>query len=105
MAVKIVFNRLHQLRSQMLAAVSGVVRGTALDVEARAKDKAPVDTGALRASIKTETVNPLLAEVGTNIEYAAINEYGGAHHPAQPYMTPAAEEARPTFIADMKAIL
>ena len=62
---------------------TAVLQLLALRVEREAKKRAPVDTGRLRASI-THRVYPvgstkLVAEVGTNVEYAAAQEYGTRH--------------------------
>lgn len=57
----------------------------ALRVERLARRYAPVDTGRLRNSIthrvRTELgANPrIVAEVGTNVEYAAAQEFGTRH--------------------------
>lgn len=63
--------------------VAGPVRAfmsrAAMYIEAKAKEKAPVDVGRLRTSIThevdTETV-PQWAKVGTNLFYAPYMEYG-----------------------------
>lgn len=84
-----------------------VVRRVALEVEARAKQKAPVDTGALRASIYTRTGNELspgtqelptpengVAHVGPSVEYGLYQELGTSEMAAQPYLGPAVAEVR-----------
>jgi phage gpG-like protein len=48
---------------------------SALTIEGKAKQLAPVDTGRLRASIRTDLA-PLRAVVGTNVEYAPYVEHG-----------------------------
>lgn len=105
--VRIVSNLGPKLSAQARVKASAVVRATALGIEGDAKARAPVDTGALRASITTEMDGELRAGVGTNIEYGAAVEYGSAarNTPAQPFLTPAVEAARPRFAAAMKSIL
>ena len=85
-----------------------VVRRIAFEVEARAKQKAPVDTGALRASIYTRTSNeqapgphpipaptePGVAHVGPSVEYGVYQELGTSRMAAQPYLGPAVAEVR-----------
>jgi HK97 gp10 family phage protein len=100
-----------QLRRQLGA----VVRKAAFDVEARAKLKAPVDTGHLRNSISVRTggqiggdggaLDALSAEVVATAEYAAYVELGTNRHKAQPFMEPAAEEVRPQFEEAVKRVL
>src|SRR3990167_10764904 len=48
-------------------------------IERRAKEKAPVDTGRLRASITTK-VKPLEAEIGSPVVYAPWVEFGTRPH-------------------------
>lgn len=74
------------------AARRGCLRG-AVVIEGAAKGHAPVKTGMLRNSIKSEPI-PLGAQVGPHVEYAAYQEYGTMYMPAQPYMRPAVEEKR-----------
>lgn len=49
---------------------------SALQVQNRAKQLAPFMSGNLRRSI-TKKIHPGVAEVGTNLIYAAIQEFGG----------------------------
>jgi HK97 gp10 family phage protein len=61
-------------------AVDRAVRKTALDIEAQAKRKAPVDTGTLRSSIQARRLTTGRWAVGTPVEYAAHVEYGTGPH-------------------------
>lgn len=67
----------------------------AISVEGAAKRRCPVDTGRLRGSI-THAVKRdsrgLLADVGTNVEYAVFVELGTTRAPAQPFLRPALVE-------------
>lgn len=84
-----------------LAAV--VVAKSAHDIEAKAKAKAPVDTGNLKNSITTDIAEDgMSAEVGPTASYASYVELGTARQAPQPYLIPAAEEVVPQF---EKAIL
>lgn len=87
------------------------VRNVAFAVEAAAKKRAPVDTGALRASIytvpgKEQTPVPqipgdakrvalpqprskLEAHVGPSVDYGIYQEFGTRRMAAQPYLVPA----------------
>lgn len=65
----------------------------ALRVERAAKQNAPVDTGRLRGSITHRLIdtgkNQVAAEVGTNVEYAVMVEFGTSKQAAKPYLFPA----------------
>ena len=82
---------------------SRAVAKTALDCEAAAKRKAPVDTGALRNSIGT-SIAGLAAEIGPTVNYAPYQEYGTSRMAAQPYMGPALDEVTPGFMSAMEQI-
>ena len=83
-----------------------VVAASALNIEREAKQRAPVDTGRLRSSIRS-TINQgaLKATVGTDVEYAVYLEHGdGYTHRAgprkgqpTPFLFPAFEQERPKF--------
>jgi len=64
----------------------------AVKVERMAKRLAPVDTGRLRASIIHNLARDnrgLLALIGSNVTYAAAQEFGTRYQPGQPYLRPA----------------
>lgn len=67
-------------------------------VEADAKKRAPVDTGTLRASIagmvKADVNDGVKGYIGSNVEYAPVQEFGSARMGAQPFLTPAIEKNR-----------
>lgn len=69
-----------------------------------AKDLVPVDTGALRKSITLESKQSQ-ATILSPLDYAAAVEYGTSRQAAQPYMRPAAEEARRQLPEIAKAVL
>ena len=82
------------------ADIYNAIRDSALLVERDAKLNCPVDTGNLRASIQTEineTDTEYVAEVGTNVEYAAFVEFGTKNMEAKPYLVPALEANRDTI--------
>lgn len=111
--------RLDRLIRQLPSAVEDNIRAIAFAIEAKAKAKAPVDTGALRASIYTRTnrqdgfaqassaargrnadaalqplpePEPLTAVIGPSVSYAIDVELGTARRAATPYLTPAVRE-------------
>lgn len=71
-----------------------------IDVQNRARQKAPVDTGRLRASISHELGSDgrgPYVDVGSNVEYAPHVEYGTSRMSAKPYLRPAIAEAVAAF--------
>ena len=96
--VSITHNRFPEIAAKLPRETSAVVRKTAFDVEAQAKQTVPVDTGALKNSISTTMESDLTAIVAPHTEYAVFVEFGTSRgSPAQPYMTPAAEALRGPF--------
>jgi len=113
------FNHYPQMAKVLHQVASQAVRKTVADIQAAAQQRAPVDTGFLRSSVYTVTsagssygsgagTGPLLPEipaaendttgyVAVGAEYGVYLEYGTSHGPAQPYLTPASEEVRPSF--------
>lgn len=97
---RIVYNHFDRIARHLPEVMGEIVRKTAFEIEATAKRRAPVDTGNLKASIKT-TANDRTrrrATVWTNVKYAPFVEYGTRYMAAQPYLIPAAEQARPKFL-------
>lgn len=75
-----------------------VVAKTAADIERDAKNRAPVDTGALRNSISHSiTGGGMSADIGPTVSYAPYLEYGTSRMAPQPYMMPAADKHLPLF--------
>jgi len=105
---------------------------TAFEIQARAQNAAPVDTGALRNSIYTVTQrsngyrdaarrakasNPkaviapfpepsgnLEAHIGPSVEYAIYQEMGTSKMSAHPFLVPAVEALRKSWEAAWKAL-
>lgn len=100
---------LNRLISRIPGNKRQLVKSVAFQVEALAKMKAPVDTGALRNSIytslkddnnppseSTETLptpdTDVKAFVGPSVEYAIYQELGTSFMEAQPFLLPALRE-------------
>lgn len=104
--VRVVYNHLPQASTALHAAVVEQVKRSTLDVEARAKEVVPVDTGTLRRSIHSIFENGgLTGIVGPSVDYGEPVEYGTRHMGARPYMRPAAALVLPQFVAKLTAIL
>lgn len=108
--------------AQPLAAI--VVEKTARDIEGGAQIRTPpkVDTGALMGAWASREVGDLEWEAYNPMDYAEAVEHGSTHPPvatrgkdggdvtreytipAHPMIVPAAEEAKPGFIAAMRQV-
>ncbi len=102
---ELLFNDLDKIAAELRPKASEIVAKAAADIEARAKQVVPVDTGNLKNSIQTEMDGDLSASVGTNVEYAPYVEYGTSRMAAKPYLTPAAEAVRSGFTEAMKGLI
>lgn len=104
--VSVTFDRFPEIAAAMPERTRAVVRKAAFDIEGQAKNRAPVDTGALKSSISTEFEdNGLTGIIAPHVEYATFVEFGTRRMSAQPYMTPAAEAVAPAFVGAMKQML
>ena len=101
-------SRIPQITAELAAKLDAAVSAGAEVVEARAKERVPVNTGKLRDAIRVEHTSPGEAEVvagNTEVFYGHIVEHGSVHTPAHPFMVPAAEEARAEVTAIVAAAL
>lgn len=104
--IKVVSNRLPELRKKAPELAKRIVSKTAFDIEAHAKTIVPVDTGLLRMSIFTRFHHDgFVAEVGPSTHYAIYVEYGTKHMAARPYLRPAVDKVRPGFESAIKTVL
>jgi HK97 gp10 family phage protein len=89
--IKLDTRELDRIATHLGTNTREVIEGLAFEVEARAKEFCPVDTGALRASIFTEILQggDVVARVGPSMEYGPYVELGTSRMGAQPYLMPA----------------
>jgi HK97 gp10 family phage protein len=85
--------------------VRRVVSISAVNIERLAKQRCPVDTGRLRASVAKRFAGETAAEIGTNVEYAPYVEHGTRYQRAQPFLGPALEQERPQFLSALAAVI
>lgn len=103
--MKIEFDHFAEIAVAAIATARSVVQKTVFDIEAGAKQNAPVDTGALKNSIQGQMTGPAEGEVDVGAEYGAYQEYGTYKMAAQPYLVPAVEVVRPAWDAAMKQVI
>lgn len=87
---------LGKLAARAVPAASRAIAKTAHDIEATAKQLAPVDTGNLQGSISSD-IKPLSAEIGPTASYGIYVEEGTSRMAPQPYMGPAADQHTPAL--------
>ena len=86
--------------------VKRVVRHNGAEMQAKAQQNAPVDTGTLKRSIGIEiTDGGMSAEVEPTAEYAPYVELGTRFMDPQPYLKPAFDEQKEKFKKDMKKLV
>lgn len=127
------WNLLPHVPGALNEAISKAVRKAAFDIQARAAQMAPVDTGFLKASIYVVTHDDstydaagdraagrnseadMLPEVSTppddrtayvavGASYGVYVELGTRNAPAQPYLLPAAEIVKPQYLAALRGL-
>lgn len=81
--------RLETLLEEGNAELEAAAEAVGLNTEREARQRAPVETGNLQASLESQTQSRrdvIRIEVGTNVEYAAYQEF--LHNP---FLRPAVE--------------
>ena len=88
-------NNFAKYGNRILAAAQRGITKAAIKITGDAKTLSPVDTGLLRKSLfyrVTRESRQVLGVVGTNVEYAAFQEFGTSRMEPQPYMKPALDQ-------------
>ena len=86
--------------------VKRVVRHNGAEMQTKAQQNAPVDTGTLKRSIGLEiTDSGMTAEVGPTADYSPYVELGTRFMDAQPYLGPAFKDQKEKFKKDMKKLV
>jgi len=87
-------------------AVAAEVTKGGYEIEAAAKQKAPVRTGTLRRSIHTVLTNGgMTATVGPSVRYGFFVEFGTRHAGARPFLRPAYAIVAPRVVDRIKTAL
>lgn len=104
-AVQTIFNKLNAFPALLKKNAVNQAQQSAEDCAQIARSLVPVDTGALRDSIKVVKDSELgwAVEVGDDeaVGYAHFVEYGTVHQSALPFITPASEQTRSPFLLNM----
>jgi HK97 gp10 family phage protein len=87
--------KLDEIIAKEPGRAAGIVKRFSFKIEAGAKMNAPVDTGALKSSIKAEeNGGPLHWWVHDGVHYGIYQELGTRFMAAQAFMRPAVESVR-----------
>lgn len=101
---EVIFDNMPKVISQMAPKADAIVAKAALDIEAGAKVRAPVDTGTLRASIRAERKGQAHWEVVVGVSYGIYPEYGTRYMAARPYLRPAVAAVAVSFRQAMRKV-
>lgn len=94
------------IRNMDTSAVKTVVQKNGSEMQTKAQQKAPVDTGNLKRSIGLAMRDGgLTAEVEPTAEYAPYVELGTRFMNAQPYLKPAFDSQKEQFKKDMDKLV
>lgn len=99
MSIKFDSREIDRIAKALDMKTAQAVNRIAYEVEGEAKQRAPVDTGALRNSGDTDaaTEQEPTAIVSFGVEYAVYQEFGTSRMAAQPYFTPAIEHVQQKY--------
>lgn len=100
-------DRFRAAPEKSLTMIRQATAKAALDTQRLARERAPVDTGYLRASIFTREGAQgatWWGETQVGAEYAYWVENGTSTQAPQPYMRPAHEQVRPVFVQMIEQI-
>jgi HK97 gp10 family phage protein len=100
--IVVVYNAIPALIAFVESESRAAVKASADRIAQKARNYAPVDTGALRNSIEAvSNIAGKEAEVRVSAPYAAYVEYGTYKMDAQPFLTPAVREEEAAFFASV----
>lgn len=88
----------------MDAKAEAIVAKTALDIEAHAKQRAPVDTGTLKNSIQATRIGDARWKIVVGVDYGMYVEWGTSRMAAQPFFQPAIAAVTPLFLQAIRKV-
>jgi HK97 gp10 family phage protein len=102
----VVYNIIPELVARVEAVSRAAPKRVADRVAAAARSYAPVQTGFLRSSIESVSIEAgKSAEVQVGADYAAYVEYGTYKMAARPFLTPAFEDHAKELGLEIMAVL
>lgn len=91
-------------KSKLGRAITKGLHKSALRVERDAKILAPVDTGALRASIHIQKLGKFKYKISDGVEYGVIQELGTKNRKGTFFLRRALKKNKKKFISDIKSM-
>lgn len=98
-------SRIPKLVAEVTAKTELIVAKAAMDIQAHAQNRAPVRTGFLKGSIQAKREKPLSWRVDVQADYGIYVELGTSRMAARPYLIPAVEMVRPSFLSAMSQVV
>lgn len=102
---RIVENNFPKIIAGMEAKAEAIVAKTAMDLEAHAKGRAPVDTGTLKNSIQATRIGDAHWRVVVGVDYGMYVEWGTVHMAARPFFQPAIQAVTPAFLQAIRKVV
>lgn len=99
-----VIENIDKYNDEIQNKIKQVLADGGMKIQTEAQNRAPVRTGALRASIEYKP-NELQVEVVAGVDYASFVEFGTRFMEPQPFLTPAFELVAPQIERDIKEVL
>lgn len=99
------FAEQYKKNPRIRADLAHIIREGAFEVARQARGRAPVRTGALRASITVLRFDELRYGVGAFAPHASYVEHGTSRMRAQPYLRPSIQEVQPRLMNLMRMSL
>ena len=103
--VKVDTRKMDALLNGLGPKADKVLDTAAFYIQWDAQGFAPIDTGALKGSIKWRKSGPFERTISDSVEYGIYQEFGTKYMGAQPFMTPALEKERGPFKAAWKELM
>lgn len=98
----LVYNAIPELIAVVEAEARTTVKKHADKIASDARNRAPVETGYLRSSIRAESLSTgKEAQIVVGASYGMFVEYGTYKMAAQPFLNPALEADKSAYFADM----
>jgi HK97 gp10 family phage protein len=100
----VVYNRIPQIMITAPLKVQTALAKTAFDTQINAIQRAPVDTGNLVNSIRTQQEGPFKWTVTAHAEYAIYVEVGTRNTPGREYMVGALRQTWPKMMNALRNV-